>query len=48
MARKEVFGPVVCVCGYDDLDAAVTQAKDLPYSFQAAVFTRSLDTAMHC
>lgn len=48
VTRKEVFGPVVCVYGYDDIDAAIALANDLPYSFQAAVFTRQLDTAMHC
>jgi acyl-CoA reductase-like NAD-dependent aldehyde dehydrogenase len=48
VTRKEVFGPVVCVYSYDDLDAAIGLANDLPYSFQAAVFTRNIDTAMHC
>ncbi len=48
VTRKEVFGPVVCVYGYDELDAAIGLANDLPYSFQAAVFTRNIDTAMHC
>jgi acyl-CoA reductase-like NAD-dependent aldehyde dehydrogenase len=48
VTRKEVFGPVVCVYGYDDIDAAIGMSNDLPYSFQAAVFTRNIDTAMHC
>lgn len=48
VTRKEVFGPVVCVYSYDDIDAAIGLANDLPYSFQAAVFTRNVDTAMHC
>ena len=48
VTRKEVFGPVVSVYSYDDLDAAIGLANDLPYSFQAAVFTRNIDTAMHC
>lgn len=42
---REVFGPVVCVSPFDDLDSAVAQANALPYAFQAAVFTRNLDTA---
>lgn len=45
---KEVFGPVVCVYGHDDIDAAIAQANELTYSFQAAVFTSHIDTAMHC
>lgn len=42
----EVFGPVVCVYPFDDLDAALTRANGLDFAFHAAVFTRSLDTAM--
>ena len=48
VTRKEIFGPVVCVYSYDDIDTAIGYANDLPYSFQAAVFTRNIDTAMHC
>ncbi|KAA9382364.1 aldehyde dehydrogenase family protein [Neorhizobium galegae] len=48
VSRREVFGPVICVYGFDDIDAALAQANDLPFSFQAAVFTRNIDTAMHC
>ena len=42
----EVFGPVVCVSPFDGLDEAVARANSLPYAFQAAVFTRDLDTAL--
>jgi acyl-CoA reductase-like NAD-dependent aldehyde dehydrogenase len=41
-----VFGPVVCVYPYDDLDAAVGRANASPYAFQAAVFTRDIDLAL--
>jgi len=43
---EEVFGPVVCVAPFDELDAAIAQANSLPFAFQAAVFTRDLDTAL--
>jgi acyl-CoA reductase-like NAD-dependent aldehyde dehydrogenase len=46
--QKEVFGPVVAVYAYDDLADAIQLANALPYAFQAAVFTRDLDTAMQC
>lgn len=46
MSRQEVFGPAVCVYSYDDMDAAVAEANSLPVSFQAAVFTQSIDTAL--
>jgi acyl-CoA reductase-like NAD-dependent aldehyde dehydrogenase len=44
----EVFGPVVCVASFDGLDEAVARANSLPYAFQAAVFSRNLDAALHC
>jgi acyl-CoA reductase-like NAD-dependent aldehyde dehydrogenase len=47
VSREEVFGPVACVYPYDDIDEAIRRANDLPYAFQAAVFTRDLDTAIH-
>jgi len=42
----EVFGPVVCVSTFDELDEAIARANSLPYAFQAAVFTRDLDAAL--
>ncbi len=44
----EVFGPVVMVYGFDDIDDAIKLANDVPFSFQASVFTNNLDTAMKC
>lgn len=46
VSTKEIFGPVVCVYAYDDLDAAVEQANSLPVAFQAAVYSDSTDIAM--
>ncbi|MDJ0972858.1 MAG: aldehyde dehydrogenase family protein [Planctomycetota bacterium] len=46
VSTEEVFGPVVCVYPYDDLDAAIEQANALPVAFQAAVFTQDMDTAL--
>ncbi|HSG90932.1 MAG TPA: aldehyde dehydrogenase family protein [Pseudomonadales bacterium] len=46
VSNAEIFGPVVCVYPYDDMDAAIDIANSLPFSFQAAVFTASIDTAM--
>lgn len=46
ISKNEVFGPVICVYPYDDMDAAIEQANSLPVSFQASVFTQSLDTAL--
>jgi acyl-CoA reductase-like NAD-dependent aldehyde dehydrogenase len=46
LTTQEVFGPVVCVYAYDDMNEAITRANSLPVAFQAAVFTRSHATAM--
>jgi acyl-CoA reductase-like NAD-dependent aldehyde dehydrogenase len=46
VSMHEVFGPVVCVYPYETLDDAIARANALPYAFQAAVFTRDLDTAL--
>ena len=47
ISTAEVFGPVICVYSYDDIDDAIARANALPYAFQAAVFTRAVDTALH-
>src|SRR6202008_2831588 len=46
ISTEEVFGPVVCVYGYDKLDDAIARANSLDVSFQASIFTRSLDVAL--
>lgn len=46
VSRMEVFGPVVCVYSCNDLDEAILRANEIPFAFQAAVFTRELDAAM--
>ena len=46
VSRLEIFGPVVCVYKFETLDDAIARANSLPVSFQAAVMTRSIDTAM--
>ena len=46
LSTEEVFGPVVCVYPYSDLDQAIERANALPHAFQAAVFTGTIDTAM--
>jgi acyl-CoA reductase-like NAD-dependent aldehyde dehydrogenase len=47
VSQQEIFGPVICVYGYDNIDEAIEQANALPYAFQAAVATRTIDTALY-
>lgn len=44
----EVFGPVVCIYTYSNIDEAIQKANSLPFAFQAAVFTKNIDTAFKC
>ncbi len=46
VSQLEIFGPVICVYPYSDMDEAIAQANALPYAFQAAVFTQNIETAM--
>ena len=45
VSTMEIFGPVVCVYGYDDVADAVRQANALPVAFQSAIFCDDIDTA---
>ncbi len=46
VSTLEIFGPVICVYPYDDIDDAITRSNSLPYAFQASVSTNDLDTAL--
>lgn len=45
VSTLEIFGPVTCIYGFEDPQAAIRQANALPYAFQAAVFSRDIDRA---
>ncbi len=45
ISKQEIFGPVTAVYAFDDLGAAIAQANDVEWSFQASVFTQNLKTA---
>ncbi len=45
--NKEVFGPVVSVIRYTDLDDIIRTVNCTDYSFQTSIFTQDIDTAMH-
>jgi acyl-CoA reductase-like NAD-dependent aldehyde dehydrogenase len=46
VCSTEVFGPVVGVASYDELDEAIALANDTRYGLQAAIFTARLDAAL--
>jgi acyl-CoA reductase-like NAD-dependent aldehyde dehydrogenase len=45
VSTQEIFGPVVCVYEYENIEDAFEQANELPLAFQAAVFTDSIEIA---
>jgi acyl-CoA reductase-like NAD-dependent aldehyde dehydrogenase len=46
VSAHEVFGPLTCIYGYDQLETAIAAANSLPVAFQASIFTRDLNTAL--
>ncbi|HEY6818750.1 MAG TPA: aldehyde dehydrogenase family protein [Mycobacterium sp.] len=45
IAREEIFGPVLCILGYDDIDQAIEIANDTEYGLAGFVSGADLDTA---
>ncbi|MDE8651543.1 aldehyde dehydrogenase family protein [Novosphingobium album (ex Liu et al. 2023)] len=45
IAREEIFGPVLVIIGYDDLDHAVEIANDSPFGLGGYVSGNDLETA---
>ncbi len=45
VSQKEIFGPVVCLYKYKNLDEAIELANSVDYAFQASIFTERLGTA---
>ena len=45
IAREEIFGPVLCILPYDDLDQAVEIANDTEYGLAGYVSAADLDAA---
>lgn len=45
IAREEIFGPVVTVIPYDDVDDAVAIANDSDYGLSGSVYGADVDTA---
>jgi len=46
VSQLEIFGPVVCVYRYSELDDAIAQANALPVAFQASIFAQDIDVAL--
>lgn len=45
IAREEIFGPVLSVLTFDDIDEVIAQANNNPYGLAAAVWTKDVKKA---
>ncbi len=46
VSTQEIFGPVINVYSYKNRVEAIQRANQVPFSFQAAVFTKDVDVAL--
>lgn len=44
---QEVFGPVLSVMTYEDIDEAIAESNNTDYGLQSAIFTSNINTAMY-
>ena len=46
VSKQEVFGPVICLYSYTDIEKAYDEANALDVAFQAAVFTNDINVSL--
>lgn len=44
---QEIFGPVLTVIPYEDLDQAIDESNNTEYGLQSSIFTTNINIAMH-
>ncbi|MDT3740078.1 MAG: aldehyde dehydrogenase family protein [Candidatus Kapabacteria bacterium] len=44
--KSEVFGPVININKFDKLDDVIQMCNNTPFSFQNAIYTKNIDTAL--
>ena len=48
VVAQEIFGPVVCIQRYNDLDKIIETMNSSNFSFQSAIYTRDINAALQC
>ncbi len=46
IAQEEIFGPVLCVIAYDDIEQAIQMANDSVYGLSSGVYARDKESAL--
>jgi lactaldehyde dehydrogenase/glycolaldehyde dehydrogenase len=44
--QKEIFGPVLPIATYKDLDEAIEKANDCEYGLTSSIYAKDIDTVM--
>lgn len=47
VTTSEIFGPVVCIYPFSEIDDAIAQANSLDVAFQASVYSENINTALY-
>nr|AFV06993.1 antigen 29 [Mycoplasma suis str. Illinois] len=45
VSHKEIFGPILSVISYTDLEEAISQINNLGYGLQASIFSKDIKVA---
>ena len=46
ISREEIFGPVLCMIAYDDIEAAIEMANDTIYGLSSGVYAKNKTSAL--
>jgi aldehyde dehydrogenase (NAD+) len=46
IAREEIFGPVLCMIAYEDIEGAIKMANDTAYGLSSGVYAKNKATAL--
>ncbi len=46
VSNQEIFGPIICLYSYNNLNDVIDIANSLPFAFQSSIFTKNIDVAM--